>query len=81
MSRANVCCIKPVNGNGPKWTVNQHQLQDLGKTQNDGGPTSPQDNHDWPQVPSFNPKLITIKSPQNSHDYATCSKRRPSVHI
>ena len=38
----NVYQIKPVNGNGPEWTVNRHQLQDLGKTQNDGGLTSPQ---------------------------------------
>ena len=36
-----VYCIKPVNGNGPKQMVNQHQLQDLGETQNDGGLTSP----------------------------------------
>ena len=42
----NVYCIKWVNGNGPVWTVNQHQLQDLGRTQKDGGLTSPQDNQD-----------------------------------
>ena len=33
----NVYHIKPVNCNGPEQTVNQCQLQDLGKTQNDGG--------------------------------------------
>ena len=37
----NVYQIKPVNGNGPEQTVNRCQLQDLGKTQNDGGLTSP----------------------------------------
>ena len=42
----NVHHIKPVNGNGPEQTINQCQLHDLGKTQNDGGLTSPQDNHD-----------------------------------
>ena len=52
----NVYCINPVNGNGPEQTVNRHQLQDLGKTQNDGGLTSPQNIHDGVQVPSFNPK-------------------------
>ena len=50
------------------------------KNQNDGGLTSPQDIHDGAQVPSFNPKPMTIKSPQISHDYATCSKGRPPVH-
>ena len=43
--------IKPVNGNGPEQIVNCCQLQDLGKTQNDGGLTSPQDTHDGAQVP------------------------------
>ena len=70
----NVYCIKPVNGNGPEWTVNWCQLQDLGKTQNDGGLTSPQDNHNGVQVPSFNPKPVTTKSPPIFHPYATCSK-------
>ena len=55
----NVYHIEPVNGNGPEWTVNQCQLHDLWKTQNDGGLTSPQDNHDGAQVPSFNPKPMT----------------------
>ena len=44
----NVYCFKPVNDNGSVQTVNQCQLQDLGRTQNDGGLTSPQDNHDRP---------------------------------
>ena len=60
----NVYLIKPVNGNGSEWTVNQCQLQDLGKTQNDGGLTSHQDSHDGAQVPSFNPKPINVKTPQ-----------------
>ena len=42
-----------------------------------GGLTSPQDIHDGAQVPSFNPKMITVKSPPNYHPYATCSKGRP----
>ena len=63
----NVYCIKPVNGNGPVQIVNWHQLQDLGRTQNDGGLTSPQDNQDGSQVPSFNPKPNTNKSPPDSH--------------
>ena len=77
---SNVYCIKPVNGNGPEWTVNQHQLQDLQKTQNDGRFTSPQNNHDGVQVPSFNSKPISTKSPPISHPYATHSKGRPPVH-
>ena len=76
----NVYCIKPVNGNGPERTVNRHQLQDLGKTQNDGGLTSPQNIHDGVQVPSFNPKTMTSKTPPISHGYATHSKGRPPVH-
>ena len=47
----NVYHIRPVNSNDPEWTVNQHQLQDLGKAQNDGGFTIPQDDHDRVQVP------------------------------
>ena len=80
--KPNVYCIKPVNGSAPDWTVNRCQLQDLGKTQNDvmEGLTSPQDNHDGAQVPSFNPKLMNIKSPPNSHPYAIHSKGRPPVH-
>ena len=76
----NVYCIKPVNGNGPEQTVNQHKLQDLGETQNYGGFTSPQNDHDRVQVPSFNPKPMNIKTPPISHPYATHSKGRPPVH-
>ena len=76
----NVYHIKPVNGNGPEQTVNQHQLQDLGKTQNDGGFTSLQDGHDGVQLPSFNPKPVNTKTPPISHPYATHSKGRPPVH-
>ena len=32
------------------------------------------------QVPSFNPKLINVKTPPISHPYATHSKGRPPVH-
>ena len=56
------------------------QLQDLGRTQNDGGLASSQDNHEGAQVPSFNSKPITIMSPLNSHQYATHPNRRPPVH-
>ena len=76
----NVYHIKPVNGNGPERTVNQRQLQDLGETQNDVGLTSPQNIHDGVQVPSFNPKTMTRKTPPISHGYATHSKGRPPVH-
>ena len=76
----NLYCIMPVNGNGPEWTVNQCQLQDLGETQNDGGLTSPQNGHGGVQVPSFNPKPMNIKTPPISHPYATCLKGRPPVH-
>ena len=76
----NIYCIKPVSGNGPEQTVNECQLQDLGKTQNDGEFTSPQDDHNGVQVPSFNPKPMNIKTPPIFHPYATCSKGRPPVH-
>ena len=49
----NVYCIMPVTGNGPVQVVNLCQLQDLGRTQNDGGPTSPQNNHDGSQINSL----------------------------
>ena len=75
----NVYHIKPVNANGPMWTVNWHQLQDLGKTQNDGGLASPQDNHDGSQVPSFNLKPNLTKSPLDLHQYAMHSKGRPPM--
>ena len=73
----NVYCIKPVNGNGPEQMVNQHQLQE---TQNDGGLTSPQNDHDGVQVPFFNPKPMNSKTPQMSHQYTTHSKGRPPMH-
>ena len=76
----NVYCIKPANGNGPEQMVNQHQLQDLGETQNDGGFTSPQNDNDGVQVPSFNPKPNNMKSPPISHPYATCLKGKSPVH-
>ena len=78
--KPDVYCIKPVNGSGPVQTVNQCQLQDLQRTQNDGGLTSPQDNQDGTQVPSFNAKPNTNKSPLDSHGYATPLKGRPPVH-
>ena len=67
----NVYQIKLVNGNGPEWTVNQCQLQDLGETQNDGGLTSPQNIQDGVQVPSFNPKPMYSKTPPILYEYAT----------
>ena len=73
----NVYCIKSVNGNSPVQTVNQCQLQDLWRTQNDGGLISPQDNHDGSQVPSFNQKPNFTKSPPDTHQYATHFKGRP----
>ena len=76
----NVYHIKPVNGNGPEQMVNQCQLQDLGETQNDGGFTSTQNDHDGVQVPSFNPKPMNIETPLISHPYASHSKGRPPMH-
>ena len=76
----NVYHIKPVNANGLEWTVNQYQLQDLGETQNDEGLTSAQNVHDGVQVPSFNPKPKSTKSPPILHPYATHLKGRPPVH-
>ena len=76
----NVYHLKPVNGNGPEWTINRCQLQDLGETQNDGGLTSPQNIHDGIQVPSFNPKPMYSKTPPILHQYATHSKGRPPMH-
>ena len=76
--KPNVYHIQPVSGNGPVQTVNHQQLQGLGKTQNDGGLTSPQDNHDGSQVPSFNPKPNLTKSPPDSHQYATHLKGETS---
>ena len=76
----NVYLIKPVNGNGPEWMVNQCQLQDLGQTQNDGRLTCAQKDHDGVQVSSYNPKPMNSKTPQNSHQYTTCSKGRPPMH-
>ena len=60
----NIYHIKQVSGNGPVWTANQCQLQDLGKTQDIGEPTTPQSPQDGLQVPSFNPKVILTKSTQ-----------------
>ena len=51
------------------------------KNTNNGGLASPQDIHEGAQVPSFDQKPITIKSPPNSHDYTTCLKERPPVNF
>ena len=72
----NLYHIKPGNGNGPAQTVNQHQLQVLGKTWNDRGFTSLQYNHKGSQVPSFNPTTNLTKSSPNMYHYATHSKGR-----
>ena len=52
--------LSQFNSNDPEQMVNWCQLQDLGETQNDTGFTSPQNNHDGVQVPSFNLKLIVV---------------------
>ena len=66
-------------GNDPVQTVNQCQLQDPAKTQNDEGLANPQYSHDGSLVSSFNPKTRLAKSHPNSHDYVTCSKGRPTM--
>ena len=40
----------------------------------------PQHIHDGVQVPSFNPKPMTSKTPPILHGYTTRSKGRPTVH-
>ena len=74
----NVYCIKPVNGNGPEQTVNRCKLQDLGETQNDGRLTSPQNDHDGVQVPSFNPKPVSTKNTPNFTSICHSLKRETS---
>ena len=70
-----VSCITPVNSNGPVQTINQCQIQDLWKTQNDGGLTSPQYNHDGSQVRFLIQNWIW-PNPPYTHQYATHSKGR-----
>ena len=62
-SELNVYCIMPVSGNGPVWTDNWCQLQDLGKSQKAWGLSNPQSSHDRSQVCSFNHKTKLTKSP------------------
>ena len=59
----NVHDIKPVNGKGPVHTVNQCQLQDLERTQEDKDSNNPYSSHQGLQVPSYNPDLSRDKSP------------------
>ena len=74
----NVYDIKPVNGKGPVHTVNQHQLQDLERTQEDKDYKDPHSSYQGLQVPSYNPDLSRDKSPlKTSHPYATHSKGEP----
>ena len=59
-------------------TVNQHQLQDLERTQEDRDFKDPYPSEQGLKVPSYNPALSKDKSPlKTSHPYATCSKGEP----
>ena len=74
----NVYDIKPVNGKGPVNTVNQCQLQDLERTQEDKDSKDSYASHQGLQVSSYNPDLSKDKSPlKTSHPYATHSKGEP----
>ena len=74
----NVYNIKPVNGKCQMHTVNQHQLQDLERTQEDKDSKDPYASHQGLQIPSYNPDLSKDKLPlKTSHPYATHSKREP----
>ena len=67
----NVYDIKPVNGNGPVHTVNQCQLQDLERTQENKDSEDPYASHQGLQVPSYNPNSSKENSPLKvSHPYA-----------
>ena len=74
----NVYDIKPVNGKGPVHTVNQCQLQDLERTQEDKDYKDPHSSYQELQVPSYDPDLSRDKSSlKTSHPYATQSKGEP----
>ena len=77
-TESNVYDIKPVDGKGRVHTVNQHQLQDLERTQEDGDYKDPYPSVQGLKVPSYNPDLSKDKSPlKTSHPYATRSKGEP----
>ena len=74
----NVYDIKPVNGKGPVHTVNQYQLQDPERTQEDKDSKDPYTTHQGLLVPSYNPDMGKDKSPlKASHPYGTCWKEEP----
>ena len=74
----NVYDIKPVNGKGPVCTVNQCQLQDLERTQEDKDSKDPYSSNQGLHIPSYNPDLSEGKSPfKTSLLYATHSKGEP----
>ena len=78
----NVYDIKPVDGKGSVHTVNQCQLQDLERTQEDKDYKDPYSSHQGLQVPSYNPDLSRDKSSlKTSHPYATSLKRGTSNTI
>ena len=59
-------------------SVNQCQLQNLERTQEDKDSKDPYASHQGLQVPSYNPDLSKDKLPLNtSHPYATHSKGEP----
>ena len=59
-------------------TVNQCQLQDLERTQEDKDYKDPHSSYWGLQVPSYNPDMSRDKSPlKTSHPYATHSKGEP----
>ena len=64
---SNVYKIKPVNGKGQVWVVNQCDLQDLGYTHEEEDSSGSESNKGGPEVPSFTPGMWINKTPQSSH--------------
>ena len=59
------------------YTVNQWELQNIGKTQNDEGSIVLATSKNGCKVPSYNPNTRLSNSPLNGHKYSTGSKGRP----
>ena len=70
----NVYKIKPVNGEGPVWVINQHIFQDLGYTHEEEDSSGNDSNMGGPEVPSLTHKARLSNTLLKGHHYATHSK-------
>ena len=72
--------IKPLNGKGPMYTVNQWQLFDVQKSQGSDMPSRPAPDTNLPTILVMKPTR-GLTTPQHVHPYGTRSKTQANTMI